>query len=124
MLRRLCFVCVSALFVSACGSAAEGGTCDSNGFLCLDATAALECRLGTWKKLPCRGPSGCKREADVIRCDMTSNLESDACESTAEGRGICTADGLGTLECRSGVLVKTNTCRSCSVSGDQVVCQP
>jgi hypothetical protein len=124
MLRRLALVLVSALFLAACGTAAEGGTCDSNGFLCLDATAALECRLGTWKKLPCRGSNGCKREADVIRCDMTGNLENDACASTAEGRGICTGDGLGTLECRSGTLVKTNTCRSCSVSGDQVVCQP
>jgi hypothetical protein len=124
MLRRLALVLVSALFFAACGTATEGGQCDSNGFLCLDATAALECRLGAWKKLPCRGPNGCKREQDVIRCDMTGNQENDACASTAEGRGICTADKLGTLECRSGILVKTNTCRACDVSGDQVVCQP
>ena len=124
MLRRLSLVLVSALSLAACGTASEGGACDTNGFLCQDATAALECRGGAWKKLPCRGTNGCKKEQDVVRCDMTGNLENDACASTAEGRGICTADGLGTLECRQGTLVKTNTCRSCTITGDQVVCQP
>ena len=123
MLRRF-LPLVAATLLAACGSVVEGGTCDTAGFWCADATSALECRLGTWTKLPCRGPNGCKRDQDLIRCDMTNNLENDNCASSAEGRGLCTADGLGTLECRSGKLVKTNTCRSCTVTNEQVVCQP
>jgi hypothetical protein len=55
---------------------------------------------------------------------MRGNLEGDACASTAQGRGLCTADGMGTLECRSGTLVKTNTCRTCTEDMGMVVCTP
>ena len=44
--------------------------------------------------------------------------------SSAQGRGLCTKDMQGTLECREGTLVKTNSCRSCTVTGDQVICSP
>ena len=107
-----------------CQAPTPGVACTSAGFLCYDATTAMECRVGVWLALPCRGPSGCANSSGVIRCDMSANLEGDACASTAEGRGLCTTDGRGTLECRSGTLLKTNTCRTCTVSGDQVVCQP
>jgi hypothetical protein len=125
-MRRLALlVLASSLPMLACGSsAAEGGKCDTNGFLCADATAALECKSNLWVKLPCRGPTGCKREGDVVKCDMSLNEEGDNCASSAQGRGLCTPDMKGTLECREGKLVKTNTCRSCTVTGDQVVCSP
>jgi hypothetical protein len=55
---------------------------------------------------------------------MTGNLAGDRCASTAEGRGLCTADGGGTLECRGGALIQTNTCRACVVTGSQVICTP
>ncbi len=109
---------------SACGGAKEGDSCNQNGFLCADAANALECKAGQWVKLPCRGSAGCTRTNDVIKCDMTGDLAGDNCASTAEGKGLCTAAGTATLDCRSGVLVQTNTCSSCSVSGDQVICQP
>ena len=50
--------------------------------------------------------------------------EGDRCASSAEGKGLCTSDGKGTLECRSGILVKTNPCTSCGVMNDQVICTP
>ncbi|MEW5738268.1 MAG: hypothetical protein AB1938_05045 [Myxococcota bacterium] len=113
-----------ALLASACGSPKAGDKCDTAGFLCESTTAALECKVGAWVSLPCKGPGGCKREGDTVKCDMSANVEGDACASTAEGKGLCTTDGMGTLECRNGVLVKTNTCRTCAVTGDQVICQP
>ena len=125
---------VACLF--ACGSPAPGGSCDTIGFLCHDQVNALECQLGKWVSLPCRGPSGCQRQGNTITCDMSANVEGDFCASSAVGSGLCTADGTGTLECRndpaSGTnsLKKTNTCRSCSVvrnmttMKDEVVCQP
>lgn len=114
---------VAALVTTACGGAQAGESCDQTGFLCADATSALECRVGKWTTLPCRGPAGCARSGDIIRCDMSGNNENDACASTAEGKGLCTANGTATLECRQGTLVKTNTCTSCTVSGDQVACK-
>lgn len=84
----------------------------------------MECKAGRWTILPCRGPNGCKREGDIIKCDMSANNAGDACASTAEGKGLCASGGTATLECRQGQLVQTNTCRSCTVSGEQVLCQP
>ena len=124
-MRRLALYAFAAsLALTACGGAKQGGPCSTNGFLCADTTAALECKAGLWVKLPCKGTGGCKREADIVKCDMSGNVEGDNCASTAQGRGLCTSDMKGTLECREGTLVKTNTCRSCTVNGDQVICSP
>ena len=81
-------------------------------------------RITAVDQLPCRGDNGCKRDGDVIRCDMTKNVAGDACASTAENKGLCTADQTAVLTCRDGVLVHTSDCKTCAVSGDQVVCQP
>jgi hypothetical protein len=96
--------------------------CNKTGFVCQDTTTALECRGGAWVALACRGSGGCAEADGNIQCDMTGNLAGDACASTAEGKGLCSADGKATLECRSGALVATNACSSCTVSADQVVC--
>ncbi|MBL8952354.1 MAG: hypothetical protein JNK82_16360 [Myxococcaceae bacterium] len=97
---------------------------------------ALECQLGTWTALPCRGATGCQRTGNTITCDMSANQESDSCASSAVGSGLCTVDGKATLECRNdpatgkNSLKKTNTCMSCSIQRnmttqkDEVVCQP
>lgn len=122
-MRLLLLSVFAGLFV-ACSAPKAGETCSVAGFLCANGTAALECKVGKWVELPCRGGNGCKREGEVVRCDMTNNLEGDACPSSAERKGLCTADGKGTLECNDGVLKKTNTCRTCMVSGETVVCQP
>ncbi len=119
-----------AFLVSGCGGAQPGDSCDTNGFLCNDEQSALECRAGTWTRIPCRGPRGCVVADDVI-CDMSRNLENDPCPATLpdlEGDGICTADGKALLTCRQGTMVKTNTCSSCVVTGtaphQQVTCNP
>ncbi len=123
-MSRLAALALVSLLAVACGSPKAGDKCDTTGFLCQDTTTALECKVGAWIALPCKGTSGCKREGDTVKCDMTGNDVGDACASTAEGKGLCTKDGLGTLECRDGVLVKTNTCRSCVVQDPTVICQP
>jgi len=114
---------LATVLLTACGTPQAGEECDSSGFLCENRTSALECRVGTWTSLPCRGPAGCELEGDTVTCDMTLNQEGDACAASAEGKGLCTSTGDGTLECRQGKFVRTNNCSSCSVVGDQVVCQ-
>lgn len=115
-------VLLSSVFVFACGGNAPGDDCDTTGFLCHDENSALECRLGKWRELPCRGPNGCKVSSDKVNCDMSANVEGDACAASTEGEGLCAPGGTATLECRQGTLVKTNDCTSCSASGEQVVC--
>ena len=125
MIRTTPRLVVSVLvlfFAAACGQPKAGDKCDTSGFLCADAANALECKVGSWVSLPCKGPGGCVRTADLVKCDMTGNDVGDNCASTADTKGLCTKDGLGTLQCYDGKLVKTNTCRSCSVNGDTVVC--
>ena len=111
----------SALLL-ACGGKAPGDSCDTSGYLCYDKDSALECRLGKWRELPCRGTGGCAEQSGKVTCDMVGNKEGDFCGASAEGYGLCSPDGAATLECRQGLLVQTNTCKSCSVSGDQVIC--
>jgi hypothetical protein len=112
------------LFLSGCSGPADGDTCQSSGYICSDKTEALECRQGRWRALPCRGGLGCQESSDgTIRCDTSANVAGDNCALSAEGRGLCRADGLAVLECRMGVLVETEACRSCSQSGSQIVCQ-
>lgn len=53
---------------------------------------------------------------------MTGNIEGDPCAATTEGQGLCDASGTAALQCRQGILVKTATCRSCSVVGEQIIC--
>jgi hypothetical protein len=67
---------------------------------------------------------------------MSKDQDGDACASTAVGSGLCTTDGLATLECRNdpttglNTLKKTNDCRTCGVTTDPttmmdvVTCQP
>ncbi len=115
---------LTSLFAVGCGTPTKGSSCNVTGFLCASGTAALECKVGSWVELPCKGANGCKREGEVVKCDMTGNVEGDACASSAERKGLCTADGKATLECIDGSLKKTNVCRTCMVSGETVVCQP
>jgi hypothetical protein len=125
---RLSLFVALLLLAPACGTPKAGEKCDTAGYLCADATTALECRVGLWVSLPCRGVNGCTRSSELVKCDMSGNDEGDACASSAVGKGLCTADKLATLECRDdgqgfSKLVKTHTCRSCVIQGDNVVCQ-
>ncbi|WP_224249174.1 hypothetical protein [Hyalangium gracile] len=114
---------VGFFFLSGCGGPDAGDSCETSGYVCRDEKQALECRQGVWRALPCRGSLGCQEASGSIRCDTTANVAGDNCALSAEGRGLCRADGLATLECRMGVLVETESCLACSQSGSQVVCQ-
>ncbi|NMO16716.1 hypothetical protein HPC49_23725 [Pyxidicoccus fallax] len=114
---------VGSFLLAGCGQSA-GDSCEGSGFVCQEEVLALECRNGVWREVPCRGPLGCRETDDAVRCDTSNNRAGDACASSAEGRGLCRPDGLAVLECRQGVLEETATCSACSVTGDQVTCQP
>ncbi len=128
-MRSLAVPLVAVIVLAACGGPSPGASCNKNGFACFDTATALECRDGAWLALPCRGKGGCLADKDaqgkdIIKCNMVGNQVGDACASTAENRGICRADAKAVLECRSGVLAETNTCSSCEVQNEQVVCHP
>lgn len=114
---------IGSLLLSACGVKA-GDSCSGGGYTCASEKEALECRNEVWRALPCRGASGCTESGGSIRCDMTGNRAEDACAASAEGRGLCTADGKAVLECRMGVLVQVKTCGTCVMDDTRVTCQP
>jgi hypothetical protein len=116
-------VLLGSLLLSACGVKA-GDKCEGGGYLCASEKEALECRDRVWRALPCRGPSGCTEADSSIQCDLTGSVDGDACAASAEGRGLCTADGLAVLECRMGTLVQIKSCRSCTMSETRVICEP
>ena len=114
---------LGSLLLSACG-ARPGDSCKGGGYVCVSEIEAMECRDAVWRVLPCRGPAGCEESGNTVRCDLSANLPRDACAASAEGRGICTADGKGVLECRLGLLEQVRTCGSCSMDDARVTCQP
>ncbi|RYZ36321.1 MAG: hypothetical protein EOO71_32270 [Myxococcaceae bacterium] len=112
------------LLLSGCGGPGSGDSCDGGDYVCLDDAQALECRSGTWRSLACRGPLGCRELSDSVRCDTSLNMENDACAQDAEGKGMCSPNGVALLLCEGGVLKKTQDCSSCTVQGDTAVCAP
>lgn len=113
---------LGSLVLSACGVKA-GDKCEGGGYTCASEKEALECRDKVWRTLPCRGPAGCSEEGNSVSCDMVGNVEEDACAASAEGRGLCTADGKAVLECRMGMLVQVKECRVCTMDSTRVTCQ-
>ncbi|HYO66556.1 MAG TPA: hypothetical protein VEU33_10775 [Archangium sp.] len=114
---------IGSLLLSACGVKA-GDSCGGGGYTCASEKEALECRDKLWRTLQCRGASGCSESGNEILCDMTGNVAGDACAASAEGRGLCTADGKARLECRMGVLVQVSTCSTCVMNDTHVTCNP
>jgi hypothetical protein len=123
MTRSLPLPLLAALLLPSCGPT-TGASCKGGGYVCSDDKEALECRGGAWRALPCRGPMGCVELEGSIRCDMSLNKEGDACAASAEGRGLCSADGKSLLECRMGALVAVRSCSSCSMNNTLVICEP
>ena len=124
MIRSLCVLSslLGSLLLSACG-VKPGDACEGGGYLCSSEKEAVECRDDVWRVLPCRGPSGCSEVGGTIQCDLTGSVAGDACAASAEGRGLCTADGKAVLECRMGELVQVKSCRVCSTTETRVVCE-
>ncbi len=116
-------VLLASLLLPACGVKA-GDSCEGGGYTCASEKTALECRDQKWRTLHCRGPSGCTEAGQTINCDMNGNVEGDACAQSAEGRGLCTADGKAMLECRMGLLVRVRECGVCSMDSARVSCLP
>ena len=114
---------LGALLLPACGPS-PGASCKKSGYVCVSDIEAMECRDSVWRVLPCRGPAGCDESGKTVLCDMVGNLAGDGCAASAEGRGLCTADGLGVLECRLGTLEQVKTCGACTQDSTQVTCQP
>lgn len=120
--RRLAIAVGMALLAASCGPA-PGGDCDTTGYRCSGTATALECRNGTWRELPCRGPLGCSVTSSQVDCDVARNRVNDPCAEAIEGYSICPS-GTALLECRGGVFLQTFTCSSCSSNGVAWTCNP
>src|SRR6218665_1366322 len=117
------FSLLGSLLMSACGVNA-GDACKGSSYTCSSEKEAFECRDSVWRAVPCRGASGCEESSGSVSCDMRGNPGGDTCAASAEGRGLCTADGKAVLECRMGMLVQVKTCGTCTMSNTLVTCAP
>lgn len=108
----------------ACGGPRAGDLCNQPGATCESTTRALECRGGAWVAIPCRGPGGCTVSSELVNCDFTGAQVGDACGTPQEDKGVCAPDGRATLVCRNGTFQMSMVCRTCTVSGATISCQP
>lgn len=124
-MRTALVLAVVFLAFPGCGGAREGGVCSGEGYHCEGGDAVLECRDGHWLSLPCGGPQGCASVFGGITCDISGNQVSDGCPTAMEGTGFCRGTApLSLFACRGHQLVKVSDCSSCTVSTNNIVCNP
>lgn len=112
------------LTLSACASPEEGDDCSPNGSgTCTSGTQALFCESGTFRAIPCSGPTGCIEDDDRVACDFSRATAGEACPRANEAQAQCaTGQPDNALICTDGTWV-TRDCKGCAIQGGNVVCQ-
>lgn len=118
-MRTTMTVSVSLLAtILSCTRPAAGDSCSRAGVLdCVSSSAALECRAGTVRTVPCRGDGGCAQHSATIECDTSGNLHTEPCLASDEGKAHCDwLGGFWLLRCIDGTWER-NSCngRICEV---------
>lgn len=123
LVKRSVLVLLAAVAVG-CGPPGVGDKCSATGFACADNLTALECYGGVWRAVPCRGPAGCSRTGETVKCDVSGNQSGDACATTMVRTGICATDLKSSLICDPTDLAfkVASTCRTCTVEDMKVKC--
>lgn len=78
-----------------------GDECKRTDIRCVDPHTELACQKGVFVPVPCKGPAGCKEDAKHLTCDVTGNVEGDACSTDEEGSSACIGDQRR-ITCRGG----------------------
>jgi hypothetical protein len=124
---RGCRVEGDAMHCDVSGNA-EGDRCttalESEGSCSPDGKALVQCRGGAYAVLPCRGPAGCRADAERAVCDRSIAAEGEACAASATATP-CDASGKALLRCAGGKLVRAAAClgpMGCAVRAEGVVC--
>lgn len=91
----------------------------------IDRTSMLECDGHSFVRAStCRGPDGCRFDADThkVDCSDALALEGDPCDE--ERRIACAADGKAELICQASKYVRKRECRhmGCRVEGSELFC--
>lgn len=114
----------AALCLSACGGPNAGDACTPNGAMaCGDSDEGFECRGGSLKAIPCKGPGGCVASSTRVSCDTSGNIAGDGCATSQEGTAFCSvANSKQMLTCSSFILRATDCPSACVISGGKVGC--
>lgn len=108
---------VSCLLLGACGPPNPGDSCKNDLELtCFGYYSALECRGGTWTKIPCFGFYGCSKFTGRTLCDISGNRVGELCPSYLTGPVGCAGDGL--VVCMDGMLVQMTCTNGCVVGSN------
>jgi hypothetical protein len=113
-------ILVAALLACKGTKPAGGEACATEGDnACETPTTHLACRGGKWAAFPCKGPTGCKVEGDLVTCDATIAEADTPCDDV--GNGACSVDKKSYLECKSDKWQLVNDClgpKACSVKDE------
>jgi hypothetical protein len=100
------FAVLASFAALACSKEpAAGDSCKPTDIRCVDPKTELACQKGVFIVTPCKGPMGCREEANKhLICDATGNAEGDPCSTDEEGAAQCIGDKRR-ITCREGRYV-------------------
>lgn len=110
--------------VASAGMACLRGPWTTSSFACsADAKSFLSCNTDHFEVVgACRGPKGCFREAESLRCDTSMALVGDACSQTGLA---CSLDGKAALDCVSNKMAIKAKCdgpKGCTMTDSMIRC--
>lgn len=126
-MKTLALLAALSLPFSCAHAPKPGEACKDAGAVCNGPGQALTCQDGTYQPTGCRGPEGCKVNAErQVFCDQSLGaLEGEACLPGYQGEIQCsTTDPAGFLTCNAGVWTKAvcEGAKRCAKSGGNIVC--
>jgi hypothetical protein len=106
------------------GKPKAGETCSTQDQAdCKDDKTIITCDQGKYIEYPCKGPTGCKKEGVLVKCDESLGDVGDACSHN--GNYTCASDGSAQLVCTERAWVLSSHCRGpkkCVPEGLYVKC--
>jgi hypothetical protein len=126
MNRVLVLAVTAFLALAGCGTSnSAGDSCsEENSGSCSSSTEALFCNDGTFRAVPCSGPSGCTQGDKQFVCDFSRAKPGEACPKSVENSAQCDVNNANqALKCSSGTW-QAQACKSCAVQSGTIVCAP
>src|SRR5262249_3317420 len=117
----LLFVVACAAIVPACRRVKLGAKCQGKEAACIDRNSALWCIDGSFQRVSCSEPKGCREENKLITCTASG----DAGEVCIGEGASCSTDGHALLNCVGNHFVTKYKChgsKGCYMLADEAHC--
>jgi hypothetical protein len=114
----LCAILLGGAAEASCPEGTSPGCDGQSAVYCADGDGGM-------RKVPCRGPEGCRVHEGRVTCDTSWNARGDACAPAQEGGAQCShAEPKLLLSCLHGTFVARQICPTrCVQDGARVRCE-